>query len=209
MGRFKAAHRFDADYFAQLFNELSLRLGKETYAETDAARGSIFNDRILAGDGVTSVKASFGNDMILTNGIAGTVNDGARGADTYVLGANGKSSQIEDCLIFDLGSGGPRSTGDKIVLTQFSADSQIIDLGRGVIEVIDKDGDVAVIEVRSQDGREVDAQTIIDSLVFAGDGLTQLDARGQSPLMIANNLDRDAAREFQCEARSFRSDTII
>lgn len=209
MGRFGTAHHFDFDYFANLFNELSLRLGKEIYAETGTLRGSFFNDRILAGEGVETVSAGFGNDMILTNGTAGTVYDGGRGTDTYILGANGQSSFIEDCLIFDLGSGSARSNQDQIVLTQFSADSRVIDLGNGVVEVVDTDGDVAIIEVQNRDGRPVEAEAIIDSLVFAGEGLTKLDAPGQSPLMIANNLDREAARDFKADAKSFRSDTII
>lgn len=209
MGRFKSPYLFDTDFFDRLINELSLRLGQEMIANEGRATGSAFSDRILVDKGTDIVSAGLGNDVIFTNGTAGSVHYGGHGTDIFVVGARNQSLDPEECLIFDLDGAGLQATQDQILLTHFSADSTIVDLGDGVIQVKDTDGDIATIEVQSQDGKPVDARTIIDSLVFAGDGLTQIDVAGQPSVIVANDLTRKEIREFKSEVRSFQSDTIV
>lgn len=182
------------DGFKELFTEISLRLGNEILTDEGDVNGSFLNDRIVARDGVTSVSAGLGNDVIVTSGAGGTVYDGGGGADTYVLGAGRTTSSVPDCLIFDIGGGGI-STGaaDRILLSGFSADSTVIDLGEGRVEIIDGDENL-IFDVLRADGSAVSFETIVDSFVFAERGeVTEVGGQGGRPLLIvAEDVEGEA-----------------
>lgn len=169
-------------YFADAFGWLSLLLGKEILADSGIVRGSFFSDRIIAGPGVEAVSAGWGRDTVIaTTPGAGARYDGGRGADVYVFGAGVAPVRVQ--VVFDGATIGTGS-GDQIVLTDFSADSVITDLGGGVFEVADKDGDVIFLDVMSATGAPVDAQTVTDSLIFAEGTVTDLGGTGGAPRVV-------------------------
>lgn len=200
-------------------NELSRRFGEETVASDGNVRGSILNDVIVASDGVTSVKAGFGNDVIVVGAGATTapaspvVYDGGRGADTYIVSAaDVGTDDIEECLIFDYANGGFSTTADgsvqeQIVLRGFDepAGATVTVEADGLVRVTDGTKE-AVFRVERPDGVPVSADIIEHSIVFADGGVTE-GFEDQGKILIISE-DLDPGEDAQVNG-SRRSETIL
>ncbi|SMY08384.1 hypothetical protein [Flavimaricola marinus] len=172
-----------------------------TLADWNVLFGTADADQIIAGPSVKAVLAGRGNDVVIAN----TPDDrsfflGGQGRDSYVIGGDGTPGEV--FIGFDpmtLANGG----GDQIILTDFSADSTVTDLGGGSFQISDTDGDTLIVNTITPGRSQVDADAFADSLVFAQGSLTDLDGTGDLPrIVIADDVggirltDGDGASTF-------------
>lgn len=156
--------------------------GRDVVSNSAFVRGSLFSDRIIAGPNVEAVFARAGSDIVfVTEPANGAFLGGGRGDDVYVLG--GGAEPVEVRAVFDRNTT-MTGTGDQIVLTNFSANSRINDLGDGRFEVIDTDGDVIIIDAVSARSAPVSITTFTESLVFGQGAITELGGSGGTPRTV-------------------------
>lgn len=156
--------------------------GRDVVSNSALVRGSLFSDRIIAGPNVEAVFARAGSDIVIvTEPANGAFLGGGRGDDVYVLG--GGAEPVEVRVVFDRNTT-MTGTGDQIVLTNFSANSRINDLGDGRFEVIDTDGDVIIIDAVSARSAPLSITTFTESLVFGQGAITELGGSGGTPRTV-------------------------
>lgn len=178
---------------------LSRWLGQDIVADDRVTLGTSFSDQIIVGSEAKAVFAGAGADVLIAANPGSGLNLwGGGGDDLFVLGPSDAPVRV----VFDA-STAQTGSGDQIVLTGFGTDSVIKDLGGGMFEVTDPDGDVVTINVASPAGTIVDADTVANSLVFSQGGITEIGGTQGAPrVVIANDVpgaelrDRAGATTF-------------